>query len=311
MPGIFNFPYLNLDSILSISEQEYALDKIHSFQKKKTNILLYVESGQLLLNAKLKYTLSPNELLIIPTDELVNFSATVPNTIALDIVFQTSSDHLETLYNNAFNISDRSLINKIIAESKIISDLRRRKPDMSYDMEIGEYFTASCASLYSNITSLLLNLSKIKIEETLPNTMKARNPNYLNQRKPIKKDIVHDQLIYAKKTSGSLYKKLLVNQIISYMENNLNHPLSINGISQEFLVGSSNLKKIFKSETKMSIITYFREIKMSKAKTLIQKNELTYTEIASNLGFSSVNHFSTAFKKYTGSSPTQFYKNTK
>ena len=83
------------------------------------------------------------------------------------------------------------------------------------------------------------------------------------------------------------------------MNDNLGASLSIDDIASEFLVGSANLKRIFKKETGQSIIHYFHVLKMEAAQTLIIKNEKSYTEIASLLGFNSVHHFSTAYK-YTG-----------
>ncbi|HAP9434296.1 TPA: helix-turn-helix domain-containing protein, partial [Enterococcus faecium] len=51
--------------------------------------------------------------------------------------------------------------------------------------------------------------------------------------------------------------------------------------------------------------------KMEKAKRLVLENELTYTEIADILGFHSIHHFSSAFKKYTGLSPSKYYLSLK
>ena len=177
---------------------------------------------------------------------------------------------------------------------------------MSYDVEIGEFFTASCALLYTEVTQLLLLLSEMEIKTRLPNTVTATSTLATTLPDP---KINKNQLIYAKSASGTLYKNLLVKQIITYMKANLDKHLSITIIAQEFLVGSSNLKKIFKKETGSSIMTYFKELRMTAATNLIEQHKLTVTEIATQLGFSSSHHFSSAFKQYTGVSPTQYYAN--
>ncbi|MFD1670741.1 helix-turn-helix transcriptional regulator [Agrilactobacillus yilanensis] len=304
MASIFNFSYLKIDAILTVNEQTYTIGTSHEYQKPQTYLLLYVQTGQILLNAKVSYILNPNELIILPTDEPITFTSAVPDTSALHIIFQSNTVPLNRLCNRTFFIENQDELVNIKNEYKKITILRRRKPEITYDKEIGEFFMISCTKLYTSITQLLLTLGELELKTRLPRTVniKSDKPDII----PDKAIITH-QLESAKTASNSIYKNLLVNQIIAYMKINLNKKLTIESISKEFLIGSSNLKKIFKQETGASIISYFRTLKMKTAQSWVQEHKLPYTDISNKLGFSSVHHFSSAFKTYTGLSPTQYY----
>jgi len=308
MTGIFNFPYLKLNTILSISEQTYILNAKHDYRQPQTYLLLLVKTGQLLVQTDRQFALNNNELLIVSIDDATTFTATVPNTTALLIIFQATAEHLHlaNLCNRTFTNPAPALIDEISQLNAKIAFLRRRKPDMSYDMEIGDFFTILCAQLYTNVTSLLLNLGEMVIKTQLPVTV---IPKPITSAATNPTTTAKQQLAYAKSNSGKLYQSLLVNQVIAHMKENLDQPLTITKIAQEFLVGTSNLKRIFKLETNTSMMTYLRNLKMDTAKTWISQHELSYTKIAAQLGFSSIHHFSTAFKNYTGVSPTQYYAN--
>ncbi|BAX65813.1 hypothetical protein FD49_GL001302 [Latilactobacillus sakei subsp. sakei DSM 20017 = JCM 1157] len=303
MPGIFNFPYLKLKSILTVSEQPQQLGANHHYQQAQTYLLLYIKSGQVILEGPSNYIINPNELLIVPTDKQVNFAASVPETIALHLIFQAESTALNDLSYHTFSIADDTLLTQISQESQEIAILRSRKPEIAHDVEIGEFFTVSCALLYADVTRLLLTLSEQTIKTRLPESVITEQPS--PDRSLIS---TKQQLAYSKTISGTLYKNLLVNQIITYMHQNLEQTMTIDSIAQEFLVGSANLKKIFKQETGTSIMTYFKTIKMDTAKEWLAGHQKSITEIANQLGFSSSHHFSTAFKKSTGLSPTDYYK---
>ena len=57
-----------------------------------------------------------------------------------------------------------------------------------------------------------------------------------------------------------------------------------------------------------SPIAYFNGLKILEAQRLIAQTPLNNTEIAERLGFSSVHHFSKAFKQKTGIAPTEYAK---
>lgn len=303
MPGIFNFQYLQLDYILSISDQEYLLNQSYRYQRPDTKILVYLRAGQLLLQHKTQYILNPHELLVLPVDEPVNISATVPHTSALIITFQATSEHLSSLNGRTMTIQQSRILDTISTESKIILELRRRKPEMSYDMEIGEYFIVTCASLYNHTTELLITLCKMELQNRLPPTV---SPTKTTIASTLTSHDAQDQLLHARAISSTLYKQLLTNQVKAYMKINLAKPLTIDQIAQTFLISASSLKKIFKTETKTSIMAYFKGLRMTAAKDLISTQDLSITKIATQLGFSSVHHFSTAFKDYTGMTPTKY-----
>ena len=67
------------------------------------------------------------------------------------------------------------------------------------------------------------------------------------------------------------------------------------------------LSKLFSEIENTTIEQYFIRLKVEKVKELIVYDELTLTEIADRLGYSSVAHLSGQFKKVTGLTPT-FYK---
>lgn len=305
MTRIFNFPYINLDSILTVNQQTYSIGTQHQYQKQDTSMLIYVKAGQILLHDKNSYIINPNELLVVPTDSSITFTAAVPDTVACHLIFQASSPHLDALYHRTFTIDNQQLLNNIEQSNQQITFLRQRKPEIAHDIETGELFTILCSLLYTDVTRLLLILCEIAIQPRLPHS--------INIQQTIKLTNTHQQttpsqLAYAKSTSGPLYKNLLVNQVIAYLKKNLDQTLTIEEIAQKFLVGSSNLKKIFKAETDISLIAYFKQLKIEMAKKWITQHQISFTEIANQLGFSSIHHFSTTFKNTTGLSPTQYYE---
>ena len=68
----------------------------------------------------------------------------------------------------------------------------------------------------------------------------------------------------------------------------------------------SHLTGIFSETEDQTIQQYYHSVKMERAKELLDYDELSITEIAEKLGFSTPAYFSTAFKNFTGTTPSQF-----
>lgn len=68
------------------------------------------------------------------------------------------------------------------------------------------------------------------------------------------------------------------------------------------------LSHLFSSVEGMTIEQYFIHQKIERAKELLVYDELSLTEIAYQLGYSSPAHLSGQFRKVTGMSPSQFRK---
>jgi AraC family transcriptional regulator len=66
------------------------------------------------------------------------------------------------------------------------------------------------------------------------------------------------------------------------------------------------ISSLFSSHEGVTLETYIINQKIEKVKELLVYNELSLTEIAYRLGYSSVQHLSSQFKKITGLTPSQF-----
>ena len=79
-------------------------------------------------------------------------------------------------------------------------------------------------------------------------------------------------------------------------------------IASELHHDYNSLSALFSSVEGITIEQYIIRQKIEKAKELIFYDEKNLSEIAFLLGYSSVQHFSTQFKKITGITPSEFKK---
>lgn len=91
-------------------------------------------------------------------------------------------------------------------------------------------------------------------------------------------------------------------------ENISNPALDIPFICKEIGMSKTSLYNKLKAITDMGANDYINKYRMEQAIALIKSTDLTFTEISDQIGFTTLRYFSTAFKQYTGMTPTQ-YKN--
>lgn len=109
-------------------------------------------------------------------------------------------------------------------------------------------------------------------------------------------------------------KKKLIEKIKNIIIEQV-HRNSINGQHNFSEILSKNLNKdysylsgLFSEVESITIEKYIINQKIEKAKELIIYNEMNVSEIAIQLGYSSVAHLSAQFKKVTGLTPSHFKK---
>ncbi len=73
----------------------------------------------------------------------------------------------------------------------------------------------------------------------------------------------------------------------------------------------SALSRLFSAVESITIERFITKQKIEKVKELICYKELTFTQIASQMGYSSVAHLSSQFKKETGMTPSIFRKSNR
>ena len=100
-----------------------------------------------------------------------------------------------------------------------------------------------------------------------------------------------------------------LNSIIQ--ENIENSNLGIQFICQEVGLGRSSLYNKLKALTGMGANEYISKLRIEKAITLISGTDMPFSEIAEKTGFTTPSYFSTAFKQYTGETPSQYKERKK
>lgn len=85
----------------------------------------------------------------------------------------------------------------------------------------------------------------------------------------------------------------------------IGEPLTIKELSRKVAINECYLKKGFKELFGTTIFDFYQSQRMEHAKYLLYEKGLSVTEVSSLLGYSSISHFSTAFKKHTGIKPCE------
>ena len=101
--------------------------------------------------------------------------------------------------------------------------------------------------------------------------------------------------------------KCIIIETVHYSEVKIKVNLS-DYISDKLGYDYTYLANLFSEVTGITIEKFYINHKIERVKELLVYNELNLTEIAYNLGYSSVAHLSNQFKKFTGLSPSHFKK---
>ena len=77
-------------------------------------------------------------------------------------------------------------------------------------------------------------------------------------------------------------------------------PITIKELSRKVAMNECYLKKGFKEVFGTTIFDFYQQQRMEHAKYLLYEKSLSVTDVSALLGYSSISHFSAAFKKHTG-----------
>jgi len=93
---------------------------------------------------------------------------------------------------------------------------------------------------------------------------------------------------------------------IDYIYSHIHYRITIAELAEHLNLSESYLSKLFKKEIGIPLSNYILELKLEKAKNLLQFSDYSIVDIANYLSFSSQSHFIQAFQKRTGITPHKY-----
>ncbi len=278
---------INVNRIVTIHYFEFGKDfktdgESHDFWE-----LIYAEKESLLCTGGEKLiSLNEGEILFHKPNEFHALSANgkaAPNVFVLS--FECKSEAMRFFENKKLRL-DGSLtrfIYQILEEGRKTFDIPYSDPDLK-KMEFLPNPTLGGEQLIKNYLEIfLINLLRQQTETADGNQIFLKNKEFF--KKPVR-------------------------DIIDLLENNLYNALSVDDICQKIAYGRAYLFRVFKEQTGKSIMDYYVNLKMQRAKQLLRENELSVREISELLAFSDPNYFTKTFKKREGLSPTAYKRRT-
>ncbi len=118
--------------------------------------------------------------------------------------------------------------------------------------------------------------------------------------------IVHDTPSDETVKTGTYNEQ--VDSILSYINKNIQNPISISLLSKEFFISESYICRIFKATTGTTINKYMTARRISIAKSLLAEG-FGVGEVCEKCGFSDYSNFLKAFTKSVGISPKKYSQN--
>jgi AraC family transcriptional regulator, melibiose operon regulatory protein len=104
--------------------------------------------------------------------------------------------------------------------------------------------------------------------------------------------------------SGSKY----VRKTLNYLSSHFDEELKVRDIAKEVGISPAYLQRLFKEQTKVTLVDKINELRIEKAKLLLETSHMPIIDIGVDVGFNNRQHFTYTFQKLTGSSPAIYRK---
>lgn len=99
-------------------------------------------------------------------------------------------------------------------------------------------------------------------------------------------------------------------EVVDYIYENYNKDLNMAMVSNHISMNYSCFSQIFKEYTGKNFVNYIKEVRINKAKELLQDTTKKVAEVGYAVGYENEKHFMKVFKSITGISPTEYRRNS-
>jgi two-component system, response regulator YesN len=99
-----------------------------------------------------------------------------------------------------------------------------------------------------------------------------------------------------------------VRETQKYIQANFSRPISLESVSQRVGFNPTYFSLLFKKETGMNFLEYLTDVRIKEAKRALADPRKTIADVAADVGYSDVKHFSRLFTRSTGIHPSKYRK---
>lgn len=184
----------------------------------------------------------------------------------------------------------------------MIAALKSQFPEMEVCILTGfRDFDYAQRAITLGVTRFLLKPSNMgQIEEalqTMTHNLKKRDTKY---ERPLNEENVQEE--------GA--SSFIVKNALTYMEEHYEQHLTLCEVAEKIYVSQWHLSKLLNKYMKKSFSELLNQIRVDRAKELLKDPSLRISDIAEQVGFLDIAHFSRVFKKHEGVSANE-YRNTR
>jgi len=101
-----------------------------------------------------------------------------------------------------------------------------------------------------------------------------------------------------------------INQALKFIDENLDEKLRLKNLSHRFNVSAVYFSDLFKKEIGVCFSKYMIRLRIAKAKLLLKETSLSIKQVSHSVGYRNVSNFDHYFRKFVGSSPQEYRKQT-
>ncbi len=284
--GINLSKMIQIEELYTIHYFEYMKDFVYSGESHDFWEFIYVDKGTIHISMDhTTHTLTNGDIAFHQPNEFHSIKATgenAPNLIVMS--FSCNSPAMDFFKRQILQLDahDRALLADIIIEARKVFSCPLNDPGTQHMTKRRSIPEGSEQLIQLNLELFLLRLYR-KHTTTLPSSA-----------------------LSAVRDSANVF-----NHIANYMEKNIALHLTLDQICKDNMISRSQLQKVFQKECGQGVIEYFTAKKIQAAKQMIRNDKFNFSQIAEQLGYSSIHYFSRQFKKITDMSPSEYASSVK
>jgi AraC-like DNA-binding protein/mannose-6-phosphate isomerase-like protein (cupin superfamily) len=279
--------YINVDQLYAFHYFEFSKDYMFPGEKHDFWELFYVDKGEVTVYVEeVQFDLKQGDAMLYKPNAYHRLTANRVNASNLfGIAFACSSPMLDHLANRHFRLleHERSLLAQTVKEGLQAFAPPYHDPDV-HTIERRSGSPDGCEQLLQNYLEIFLI-------QLLRRSSGGQEPG--------------EKLLFVPKEKR---ERDLVRSVTAFLRDRLSQDLSLDAVCESFNVGKTHMTRLFKKRTGYPLMEYFKRLKVEKAKMLVREEQHNFTEISRLLGYGSIHHFSKAFKKYGGMTPSEYAK---